>query len=101
MSIGAGTTGANLNARLCALAQVREVQAVLTVAFAKYVDDLGIPGLELADMDSDDATAFLAACDYLKSDALIFQGQAQQVGDFDFSNALANFIGPTPQQTTL
>jgi hypothetical protein len=101
MPIGAGTTADTLNARLCALAQVRDVQSVLTVAFAKYVDDLGTAGLEVAGMDSGDATAFLTACDYLKSDALIFQGQAEQVGDFDFSNALSAFIGPTPLQSTL
>ena len=101
MAIGAGTTADTLNARLCALAQVRDVQAVLAVAFAKYVNGLGAGGLEVAGMSSDEATAFLSAVGDLSTDALVFQGQAQQVGEFDFSNALSDFIGPTPQQTTL
>ncbi|HEY6493316.1 MAG TPA: hypothetical protein VIZ43_08595 [Trebonia sp.] len=101
MAIGAGTTAADLNARLCALTQVREVQAVLTVAFAAYVDGLGAGGLELAGMDSGDAAAFQSAADDLKTDALIFQGQATQGSTFNYGNALAAFIGPTPQQTTL
>jgi hypothetical protein len=101
MAIGAGTTAADLNARLCALAQVRALQAVFTIEFATYVDGLGTAGLEVAGMDSADATAFQSAADDLKTDALIFQGQATQGSPFNYSNAVAGFIGPTPQQTTL
>lgn len=94
---GAGIASDALNSEAVAVAQTFAANAIRAVALAKYVDGLGVPGLENAGFTaSADATAFQQAVDLMKTIALIIQGQATQDSDFDFTNALANYIGPSP-----
>jgi hypothetical protein len=95
-TVGAGTDSVSLNAEAVAVAQTFAANCFRAVALAKYVDGLGVPGLELAGFDSADATAFQQGVDYLKTIAAIIQGNAAQPTGFDFTNALSSFIGPEP-----
>lgn len=94
---GAGVGSDALNQEAVAVAQTFAANATRAVALAKYVDGIGANGLANAGFTATaDATAFQQAVDYLKTIALIIQGQAAQPSDFDFTNALSGYIGPSP-----
>lgn len=95
--LGAGTTPDSLNQWGVTLAQRFAATAQDAITLAKYVDGQGQAGLEVIGFSSDEAVAFQAGADYLKTIAAIIQGTAAQPTDFDFTNALAAFIGPNPQ----
>jgi hypothetical protein len=96
--VGAGIDSARLNTMACDLAQRWAAAANEVMALAKYVDQLGQAGLELAGFTvTAEATQYQTAVDTLKTVALVWQGQATQAGLYDFSNALAAFIGPLPE----
>jgi len=95
--LGTNTSGDALNTKLCALAQDLANVAYESIKFAAYVDGQGQSGLQAAGMDTAGATAFQAATDYLKTVAQVFLGQVAQTPAFNFSSALANYIGPDPQ----
>lgn len=99
MATGAQTTSEELNAAACALALEWAKTANNVIALAKFVDGLGLTGLEAAGFGTtEDATAYKNCVDLLKTVAMIFQGTAIQPDQYDFSNALSAFIGPAYAQ---
>jgi len=93
-------TAATLIARAGALAQKHALLAAEEVAFGQFCDTLGVTGLQGTGPElsaTGDATDFLLHADYLKTLGLIFQGGAQQTPAFNFTSALAGYIGPNPQ----
>lgn len=97
----ATTPGANpsadyLNQLATQIAQALDANATRALVLAKYVDKIDIAGLQAAGFAATaDAQAFKTAVDYLKTVAMIFTGQAA-TPQFDFSDALAPYIGPAP-----
>jgi hypothetical protein len=98
--VGAGATADSLQTELVAVAQTFAANANRAIALAKYVDGLGTSGLQNAGFaTTGDATTFQSRADYCRTVAQIFQGTAAQPTDFDFSNAMADAIGPDPRVT--
>jgi hypothetical protein len=95
VALGAEITADRLNADLCALAQNRATEAWAALRLANYVDGIGIDGLEQAGFDSTEAGEYRNSVDVLKTDALIFLGQANQSAEYNYADALAAYIAPT------
>ena len=91
MSIGntANLTQGGLNGQLGSIAVTLRNACQQAADFFEGVNALGTSGLEGLGFTSGDATAFLAAANYMQTVAAVYYGTAAQPSDFDFDNALA------------
>lgn len=94
MAIGNIPTVAQLNSQGAAIAQAFRASAAQALSYQAYVVGLGQAGLVTLGFASADATALIAAADYMATLAQVYQGTATQATDFNFSNALVTLTGP-------
>lgn len=94
---GNPVTADGLNAEAIAVSQLMAIAAGRGRALAKKVDALGVTGLQGAGFtQTADAQKFLSDVDTLRSYALTWSGEAAVANPFDFSNALAAYVGVNP-----
>lgn len=101
MAIGNQPNVAQLNSQAAQYASTWRSIAQQSLALQAYVTGLGSSGLVALGFSSADATAFIAAVNYMATMAGIFQGTVQQGGTggtgaslFNFQNALVALTGP-------
>ena len=96
--VGAQWTAEQLNARAVFLAKLWALAASGSADLFLYVNKTGPNGLQEAGFGgTESVAAFTAGAGYLNTLAAIFTGDAAQPSDFNFSDALALFIGPQPE----
>jgi hypothetical protein len=91
MSIGntANLTEAGLNGQLGNIAITLRNACQQAASFFEGVNAIGAGGLEGIGFTTGDATAFLAAANYMQTVAAVYFGTAAQTPAFNFDNALA------------
>ena len=91
MAIGgtASLTEAGLNGQLGNVAVTLRNACQQAVNFFEGVNGLGAAGLEALGFAAADATAFLAAANYMQTVGAVYYGTAAQTPAFNFDNALA------------
>ena len=91
MSIGntANLNVAGLNGQLGSISITLRNACQQAADFFEGVNALGTSGLQAIGFTAGDATAFLAAANYMQTVSAVYYGTAAQTPAFNFDNALA------------
>lgn len=95
MAIGNQPNVAQINSQAAQIAMAFRANAQAALQFQAYVVGLGQAGLVALGFASGDATALLAAANYMATLAQVYQGTATQGSTFNFQNALVALTGPS------